>query len=137
MDGMMMNMEFQNSHTTPLYSSGWTPSSAAGYAGTCIFLVCLATTTRGLIAAKAILEQRWRNQALRRRYVAVQGRRTEEARINAEPDAKSSTLVSAQGVEENVKVVEAGARKSIPFRLSVDVPRAFLVMVIAGAAYLL
>lgn len=133
----MMPMGFQNSHTTPLYSSDWVPSSTAGYAGTCIFLICLAAITRGLFAVKAILEQNWRNQAFQRRYVTVQGRNTEEARINANLEAKSGTLLTAQGIEENVKVIRADGRKVIPFRLSVDVPRAALVLLIAGTSYLL
>ena len=46
-------------------------------------------------------------------------------------------LVTANGVEERVRVVRRAGRETAPFRLSVDVPRALLVVVIAGVAYLL
>ena len=134
--GMTM-MGFTNSHTTSLYSPSWTPKSEGGYAGTCIFLVLLATTFRGLFAIKAVLEEKWRNQARNRRYVVVRGQGTEASRIDADPDAKTGKLVTANGVEENVKVVRSDAKGAIPFRLSVDVPRAFLVMVTFGVGYLL
>lgn len=134
---MPMSMGFQNTQNTTLYSSAWTPSSTAGYAGTCIFLLLLATITRALFAGKVILEHKWRSQAFQRRYVSVQDRDTEGSRIDANPDAKTGSLVTARGVEEKVKVVQAHGREVIPFRLSVDVPRAFMVLLIAGASYLL
>jgi hypothetical protein len=134
-----MNMEivFMNSHTTPLYSASWTPNSAGSYAGTCIFLIVLASILRGLIAGKSIVEQRWLAQARNRRYVVVKGKTTEAGRIDRDPDAKEASLITAQGVEEPVKVVRAHQRGAVPFRLSVDVPRAAIVFVIAGVSYLL
>lgn len=133
----MTNMVFTNTHTAPLYSSSWTPSSEGGYAGTCIFLVLLAVLLRLLFAAKAVCEQRWLVAAQKRRYVLVQGRTTEAGRIDQDPDAKTGSLVTAQGVEENVKVVQARTGNVVPFRLSVDIPRALLTTVIAGVSYLL
>lgn len=132
-----MEMAFTNSHTTPLYSDSWTPSSEGGYAGTCIFLVLLGMTLRLLFAAKSLLEQRWAAQARNRRYIVIRGRTPEAERIAHDPDAKDQGLLTAQGVEERVKVVQASGKSTIPFRLSVDVPRAFLTMVIVGVAYLL
>ncbi len=137
MSSMSMTMMFTNSHTTPLYANSWTPSSEGGYAGTCIFLVLLAMMLRLLFAAKAICEQRWLMNAQKRRYVLVRGRTTEAGRIDQDPDAKTGSLVTANGVEENVKVVQAKAGAVVPFRLSVDVPRACLTTVIAGVSYLL
>jgi len=130
-------MVFTDTHTTPLYSSSWTPSSEGGYAGTCVFLVLLAMTLRLLFAAKAVCEQRWLMAAQKRRYVLVRGRTTEAGRIDQDPDAKTGSLVTAQGVEENVKVVSARTGDIVPFRLSVDIPRAILTTVIAGVSYLL
>jgi hypothetical protein len=117
---------FVNSHNTPLYSNSWTPTSAGSYAGTCIFLITLASILRGLIAFKALVEQKWIARARNRRFVVVKGKMTEAGKIDKDPDAKAASLITAQGVEEPVK-----------FRLSVDVPRAAIVFVIAGVSYLL
>ncbi len=133
---MAMPMIFTTSHHTPLYATGWTPSTAGGYAGTCIFLVILAILLRFLFAGKSILEQRWSIAARSRRYVRVQGRTTEAGRIDQDPDAKTAALITVNGVEENVKVVQARTGFT-PFRLSVDVPRAALTTLTAGVAYLL
>lgn len=134
---MSMVMVFTNSHTTPLFANSWTPSSEGGYAGTCIFLLILAMILRLLFAAKAICEQRWTAAVLKRRYVLVKGRETEAGRIDQDPDAKTGSLITAQGVEENVKVVQAKTGGVVPFRLSIDIPRAIMTTVIAGVSYLL
>ena len=107
------------------------------YAGTCIFLVLLGSILRSLLAIKAVCEQRWLAQARNRRFVVVQGRTTETGRVDSDPDAKTAALVTANGVEERVRVVRRAGREAVPFRLSVDVPRALLVVVIAGFTYLL
>ena len=130
-------MVFTNSHTTPLFSESWTPTSPGAYAGTCIFLVVLASILRCLVAFKSIVEQRWLAQARNRRYVLVKGKTTEAGKIDSDPDAKTGSLITAQGVEERVKVVRAAARGPVPFRLSVDLPRALITFVIAGVSYLL
>jgi len=56
--------------------------------------------------------------------------------IDQDPDAKTGSLITVNGVEENVKVVQAKGG-FMPFRLSVDVPRAAVVTVIAAVTYLL
>ena len=127
---------FTTSHHTTLYGNGWTPSSSGAYAGTCIFLVLFAILLRLLFAAKGVLEQRWAIAARNRRYVRVQGKATEAAQIDQDPDAKSGALITVNGVEENVKVVQA-KEGFMPFRLSVDLPRAALTTLIAAVAYLL
>lgn len=132
-----MPVVFTNAHNTPLYSASWTPNSPGAYAGTCIFLIGLATFLRGLIAFKSITERGWMSRAQKRRYVVVQGMTTEAERIEADPDAKNASLITVQGVEEPVKVVRAYQRGAVPFRLSVDVPRAAIMVVIAGIGYLL
>ncbi|ERF73851.1 hypothetical protein EPUS_05556 [Endocarpon pusillum Z07020] len=128
---------FTNSRDTPLYSSNWVPSSAGGYAGTCIFLIVLASVLRCLVAFKTVLEQRWLAQARCRRYVVVKGRGTEAGKIESDPAAKAGALITTNGVEENVKIVQSNNEGAIPFRLSIDIPRASLVTVITGVAYLL
>ena len=64
------------------------------------------------------------------------GRTTEAGRIDQDPDAKTGALITVNGVEENVKVVQAKGG-FMPFRLSVDFPRAALTTLIAAVAYLL
>ncbi|KAK5099223.1 hypothetical protein LTS08_005803 [Lithohypha guttulata] len=134
---MTMQMVFTNAHDTPLYSSSWTPRTTGQYAATCIFLIFLGLAFRGLLAAKHVIEIHWSAKARNRRYVLVRGRTSESGRIENDPDAKEGSLVTAQGVEERVKVVKTAKQPTIPFRLSVDVPRAVLTLVIAGVGYLL
>lgn len=130
-------MVFTNSHDTPLFSSQWTPSSSGTYAGTCIFLIILAIIGRCLVAFKALMERRWLDAHLNRRYVAIAGKSTEAGRIEADPDAKSASLVTAQGVEEKVKVVRKLSHQPLPWRFSVDLPRAIMYLFITGVSYLL
>lgn len=134
---MHMIMTFTNSHNTPLYANGWTPQTAGAYAGTCIFLVLLAMILRSLFAVKTICEHRWAAAARNRRFIRIKGQSTEAGRIDRDPDAKAASLVTAQGVEEEVRVVQAKSKHVLPFRLSVDLPRAVLTTIIAGVGYLL
>jgi hypothetical protein len=153
-DNMMSNMTtamatFFSSTTTPLYSQGWTPKTAGGYAGTIIFLILLGALSRLLIALRTGLESKWHHAALRRRYVVVaccgdpaageQGvvaKETLAERLAADPTGSTATL-TANGVEESVRVVQAPQKGPVPWRLSVDAPRAGLVTVQAGVMYLL
>lgn len=132
-----MHMGFTNTYNTPLFSSVWTPTSSGAYAGTCIFLIILAAIGRGLIALKAIMERHWLEKHRNRRYIVIAGKTTEADRINADPDAKLASLVTAQGVEESVKVVRNISHGPVPWRFSVDLPRAGLFLCIAGVLYLL
>lgn len=133
----MMDNVFFTSTTTALYSSAWQPKSTGAYAGTCIFLIVLAVIFRSLIAGKHILEHRWMDKELNRRYVSVRGVPTEAARINADREGKNVTLISERGVEEQVRVVKRHKRSVTPWRFSVDFPRAAYVTVTAGVGYLL
>lgn len=131
------SMGFTNSQNTLLYSSSWVPSTPSAYAATCIFLIILAIIGRGLVALKTVMEQRWLAAALNRRYVLIAGKTPEAATIDSNPEAKMSSLVTAQGVEESVKVVRRVWRGPLPWRFSVDLPRALLFLCIAGVGYLL
>lgn len=133
----IMSMLFTNDHNTPLYSKSWTPSTTGGYASTCIFLILLAILGRLLVAAKSIMERKWLAAALDRRYVAIAGRPTEASIIEDNREAKKAMLISAQGVEQSVKVVQRTWEGPQPWRLSVDLPRAFLFLTITGVGYLL
>jgi hypothetical protein len=83
------------------------------------------------------MERHWLAKHLNRRYVAVAGKTAESGTIDADPDAKIASLITAHGVEESVKVVQNISRGPIPWRFSVDLPRAFLFLLIAGVSYLL
>lgn len=137
---MPMHMLFFNAQDTPLYASGWTPAGTGSYAGTCIFLIILAIVARALLAFRAFMERRWLRAARARRYVVVAGQTPESERVAADVDAygKTGTLITAQGVEEKVRVVHRAAGPPVmPFRFSVDLPRALLVTLIVGVGYLL
>ena len=127
---------FFTSTSTPLYSSQWQPTSTGSYAGTCIFLISLAAILRCLFAGKHLLERRWSEQALARRYIRVRGSPTEAEKIDANKDGNYGTLMTAKGVEEHVKVVTNRVRPLMPWRLSVDLPRALYVTLTAGVGYL-
>ena len=77
------------------------------------------------------------DKQLNRRYVAVRGIPKEVERIEADNDSTKALLVTERGVEEHVKVVKRPSRTVMPWRLSVDLPRAAYVMIMAGASYLL
>lgn len=74
---------------------------------------------------------------LNRRYVAVRGVPKEVERIEADNNSKNEFLISERGVEEHVKVVKRNMRTVMPWRLSVDLPRAVYVTVMVGVGYLL
>ncbi|SPO00018.1 related to Ctr copper transporter [Cephalotrichum gorgonifer] len=129
---------FFNAANTPLYSLAWTPTSDGAYAGTCIFLIFLAVIFRSLLALKAVMEQRWTDAELARRYVVVAGKQTFAERLSQDQSAKNMVL-SANGVEENVRVVSRRSAPGVarPWRFSVDPVRACIDVVIAGVGYLL
>ncbi|OQE18011.1 hypothetical protein PENSTE_c019G04345 [Penicillium steckii] len=134
---MSMSVIFSDSHATPLFSNAWTPSSSAAYAGTCIFLIILAIVDRGLLAFKAVMERRWRALHLSRRHIATTDKNGESGCFESSPEPKATIMICDQGVEENARVVRTVDDSPIPWRLSVDIPRAGLSLVILGVSYLL
>lgn len=133
----MMESVFFASTSTTLYSSAWKPKSTGAYAGTCIFLIVLAFIFRSLVAGKQLLEHRWMDKELNRRYVSVRGVPTEAQRISTDSESKNVTLISERGVEEHVRVVRRHKRNITPWRFSIDLPRAAYVTVMTGVGYLL
>ncbi|CAK7241184.1 MAG: hypothetical protein STHCBS139747_002643 [Sporothrix thermara] len=121
---------------TPLYSSAWTPGSTGTYAGTCIFLIALATIFRFILAFKARTESRWLDAELERRYVVVPGKPVLSQRVSQDSAAKRMIL-SENGVEEDVMVLKKRHTHVRPWRLSVDPLRALLDTLLAGVGYLL
>ncbi|KAM3074947.1 hypothetical protein ACMFMG_008353 [Clarireedia jacksonii] len=110
-----MAMVFFQSVTTPLYSTAWTPSGDGPYAGTCIFLIALATIHRILHAVKCAI-------------------------IDTRLEGRSVPLGSQEGDPE---VVKAAARQlksewhHHPFRVANETFRATFEVVISGIGYLL
>ncbi|XPS72324.1 hypothetical protein M3J09_004489 [Ascochyta lentis] len=130
-----MAMAFFTATDTPLYSEAWTPKNAGQYAGTCIFLIILAITLRGIITIKSLLEARALEAAAKRRYIVVAGEKAITEQAN---DASSMTgILTTNGMQEDVRIVSAPAKLIQPWRFSVDLPRAALMMVATGVGYLL
>jgi hypothetical protein len=132
----MLSMGFFTSTTTPLYSATWSPTSTGQYAGTCIFLVILATIFRGLLAMKAWKETAWLDAEFNRRYVTVAGKLPKSERIASDSDSKRMVLTE-NGVEEDVVVVKKRSMGIRPWRITTDPIRAAIDTVIAGVGYLL
>jgi hypothetical protein len=132
----MLSMGFFTSTTTPLYSATWSPTSTGQYAGTCIFLVILATIFRGLLAMKAWKETAWLDAEFTRRYVTVAGKLSKSERIASDSDSKRMILTE-NGVEEDVMVVKKRSMGIRPWRITTDPLRAAMDTVIAGVGYLL
>jgi hypothetical protein len=132
----MLSMGFFTSTTTALYSATWSPTSTGQYAGTCIFLVILATIFRGLLAMKAWKETAWLDAEFNRRYVTVAGKLPKSERIASDSDSKRMVLTE-NGVEEDVMVVKKRSMGIRPWRITTDPLRAAMDTVIAGVGYLL
>jgi len=131
-----MSMTFFTSTMTPIYSSKWAPASAGAYAGTCIFLIILATIFSGLLAVRASKETAWLDAEFDRRYVVVAGKQPKAERISSNSDSKRMILTE-NGVEEDVMVVKKRSVGVRPWRITTDPIRAVMDTVIAGVAYLL
>jgi hypothetical protein len=131
-----MSTTFFTSNMTPLYSSSWAPTSTSAYAGTCIFLILLATLFRGLLALKGWKETAWLDAEFNRRYVVVAGKPSKAEKISQDSDSKRMILTE-NGIEEEVIVVKKRSSGVRPWRLSVDPVRAVMDTVLAGVAYLL
>ncbi|KAK4506963.1 hypothetical protein PRZ48_000696 [Zasmidium cellare] len=135
---MSMSMVFTTDHSTPLFSSQWTPTTTGAYAGTCIFLILLAIISRLLLAYRSTLERKWHDKAVNRRYVRVAGE-TPAERVEGVEKSEQATLTT-QGVDESVRVVRTARRRGLevsPWRFSTDLPRAGVFLVQAGVGYLL
>lgn len=137
---MSMPMYFNNAKNTPLFSSSWVPNTTGQYAGTCLFLIVLAIISRLLSIYRFKKEEAWHAAAINRRYIVVanqDGGPQETLREKVRETGEGGVL-TARGREEDVKIIATKAlQRSRPWRLSVDVPRAFIYVVQAGLSYLL
>ena len=139
---MSMSMVFTNNHSTPLFSAAWLPSSTAGYAATCIFLIVLAIISRLLQAYRHVIETKWHDKAINRRYVFVAGETEadrERQAIGTGGEKTEQATLTVRGLDERVKVVKTASRglEGVPWRFSTDLPRACIFTVQAGVGYLL
>ena len=90
------------------------------------------------MAGKALMERRWRGQRLQRKLIRACEVPMETARhIDTGIGGNDTLLVSPQGVEMEDKVVMNKNPKVMPFRLSIDLPRATYVTIMAAVGYLL
>jgi len=131
-----MMMVFYTSTSTPLYSAGWMPSGTGQYAGTCIFLIVLAVIFRGLLSLKSILEMKWLQNEMNRRYVFGSGNVRVDDRT-FQGGGMEKTILIRNGTDQDAAVVRNGSPGMRPWRISTDVPRAILDTVIVGVGYLL
>ena len=139
---MSMPMVFVTDHSTPLFSSLWTPTTTGSYAGTCIFLVILAVISRLLQAYRRIREIKWHDKAVKRRYVVIAGETTEQREKQfgfGDAEKTEEATLTGRGVEERVRVLRTSRRgvETQPWRFSTDLPRACVFTVQAGVGYLL
>lgn len=137
---MSMSMVFTTDHSTPLFSSQWTPTSTGGYAGTCIFLIVLAIIARLLSAYRRVLEIKWHDKAVNRRYIVLAGDSAgQQERQTGESEKLEEATLTARGVDERVKVLRTSRTgiETQPWRFSIDLPRACIFTVQAGVSYLL
>ncbi|QIX01078.1 hypothetical protein AMS68_006595 [Peltaster fructicola] len=140
---MSASMVFTTDHSTPLYSSQWTPTTTGAYAGTCIFLIILAIINRLIAAWRHIMETKWRAQASQRKYVVLAGEtsadRERQYGLDGSEKNEEATL-TLRGMDERVKVVRNPKKAGLgvqPWRLYTDLPRACLHTLWAGVSYLL
>ncbi|KAK3074693.1 hypothetical protein LTR53_002700 [Teratosphaeriaceae sp. CCFEE 6253] len=137
-----MGMTFTTGQSTSLYSLAWTPSTTGGYAGTCIFLILLATISRLLLAYRHVLESKWHVRAINRRYVMITGvseADRERQVLGRDSEKVEEAVLTSKGLDERVKVLRTprSAVQGTPWRFSTDLPRALLFTLNAGLGYLL
>lgn len=129
-------MSFFSSTTTSLYTKKFVPNSVAAYAGMCLFLILLAILSRGLVALRAWRESVWLDADRRRRYITVAGKMTQSETIASDSDARKMVL-SENGLEENVIMVQKHNMEVRPWRITVDPIRAILDTIISAIGFLL
>ena len=141
--GSMSNMPvvFFTSTTTPIYSISWSPSSTGWYAVTCIFLIIFAAGFKFLRVYRARQEHRWKEDESRRQFlirgIGDNGYYGEEAKTEEGPKIEEDSSI---WIKIKITVLDKALYKppsSRPWRISEDVPRACLDVVVAGVGYLL
>lgn len=140
MSGHSMAMAFTNSHDTPLFSSQWAPTTTGSYAGTCIFLIVLAIISRMLSAYRHILEIKWYNRDVSRRYLTISGDDQEKTSGQQAEDGSDEATFTVGEKKEQVMVIRTPKPAGVciaPWRFDTDLPRAGVFTVQHGVGYLL
>ncbi|BFZ64168.1 hypothetical protein YB2330_005307 [Saitoella coloradoensis] len=142
----MMSMTFT---TTPLgtmlWGDAWNPKTPLAYAFTWIFLFGLSIFSRMMFAGKAWAESKWlKTGAVGGSIVVVATpgtgitvRETEIVTASEKQDGEARAGSVSSGDTVASFPTSAQAYKLLPWRMSVDVPRALIQFVIAGVQYLL
>ena len=89
-----------------------------------------------------MLEVKWHDKAMKRRYVVIAGETTEqrERQLGFRDSEKTEeATLTSRGLDERVRVLRASRRgiETKPWRFSTDLPRACVFTVQAGLRYLL
>lgn len=90
-----------------------------------------------LYAYHHVLEAKWHDRAIHRRYIHVAGENTEGLPASEKNDEATLTV---RGMDERVKVIRTPTQAGLqitPWRFSTDLPRAGIFTVQAGVGYLL
>jgi hypothetical protein len=138
-----MAMAFTNVHNTTLFSNQWAPSTIRAYAGTCIFLIVLALISRMLASYRYILESKWHDSHVNRRYITVSSEPIGDQEKAAGPEAASgdnNATLTIKGLREQVRVIRSPMQQGVhvaPWKFDTDLPRACISTVQHGVGYLL
>ncbi|KAH8897422.1 hypothetical protein GQ53DRAFT_508738 [Thozetella sp. PMI_491] len=114
-----MMMVFFQSVSTPLFSMDWTPSGTGPYAGTCIFLIVLATLHCILQAVRNVLA------------------RSVWLPLGTAGDDSKGLEGDATIADRSVTGALSRSLHSHPFRISIETSRALFEVFSSGIGYLL
>ncbi|KAK8061724.1 hypothetical protein PG994_008090 [Apiospora phragmitis] len=120
MDMSQMAMIFFQSATSPLFAKAWTPAGPGAYAGTCIFLVVLATLHRVLIAVRNLVFET-----------------VPHGLPKLDTDEEEAAYQRRYGRSAGVLARVRRALHDNPFRIATETARAFSEVIIGGVGYLL
>ena len=90
-----------------------------------------------LYAYHHVLEAKWHDRAVHRRYIHVAGEHADGLPASEKSDEATLTV---RGMDERVKVIRTPTQAGLqitPWRFSTDLPRAGIFTVQAGVGYLL
>ena len=94
-----------------------------------------------LYAYHHVLEAKWHDRAVNRRYIHVADEHTDGERQGLPASEKSDeATLTVRGMDERVKVIRTPTQAGLqitPWRFTTDLPRACIFTVQAGVGYLL
>ena len=131
-----MDMVFFTATDTTLFFSWWKPSSEAQYAGSCIFLILLATISRTLLAGKYLLEQIWLHR-VRERKVLIADDQMPLTKQNGNESSPSNEMLASDDVGYDERPDNVKSPPLLHRHISIDLFRALYVTLIASVGYFL